>query len=220
MLRLTANQDTWIKKSTVHSSQLPPHKKKRIKAGQEVVILDFDKVKNSDNIIANLAYGQGKWVVYTPHYKGYSSTPSNIIQTIDWTNMNAKISKHFKVGEVAKWDYRRLPHNDTVKRNAVLLARELDKLRDEYDHPILINSWHRPLFINRQVGSSDNSQHVRGTAADIRPSYGNIYQFQSWVDRHWYGALGYGAKKGFVHVDIRNGKGWKTGGAKSHRWNY
>jgi len=32
--------------------------------------------------------------------------------------------------------------------------------------------------------------------------------------------LGYGARRGFVHVDMRNGSGWRSGGEKGPRWNY
>ncbi|MGV2389627.1 MAG UNVERIFIED_CONTAM: hypothetical protein LVR29_19395 [Microcystis novacekii LVE1205-3] len=39
-----------------------------------------------------------------------------------------------------------------------------------------------------------------------------MVKFQSWLDQRWFGALGYGAGRGFVHLDARNGKGWKTGG--------
>jgi hypothetical protein len=36
--------------------------------------------------------------------------------------------------------------------------------------------------------------------------------FNRGSDQRWFGALGYGAGRGFVHLDARNGKGWKTGG--------
>jgi hypothetical protein len=49
---------------------------------------------------------------------------------------------------------------------------------------------------------------------------GDIYAFQNWVGERWYGALGWGAKKGFVHLDNRNGKGWMSGGEKGVRWDY
>ena len=51
-------------------------------------------------------------------------------------------------------------------------------------------------------------------------TFKDLIQFQSWLDQFWFGALGYGAKKGFVHLDQRNGKGWRTGGQKCVRWNY
>lgn len=215
MLKLIANRQTWLKKSTRHSSELPPNKKHSVYPGKEVLVESYKTIPDSDNIIATLAYGQGTWVLYTPHFDGYKPKEESIIQTINWSDFDAKISKHFIVGEVTNWDSRRIPQSDQIKKNIIRLAYELDKVRDEYGHPILVNSWYRPLFINRQIGSSDGSQHVKGLAADIRPSYGSGVKFEQWLDMGiWRNrALGYGqrAGKGFTHLDLRSGR---------IRWNY
>lgn len=143
-------------------------------------------------------------------------------QEINWQNPNQRISKYFYAGEVTKGDARRIPQSGgDIELNILKLAIELDKIREEWGFPILVNSWYRPLSVNRAVGSDDTSQHILGRAVDIRPvNLGELNKFQSWLDRHWYGALGYGAVRGFVHLDIRNGKGWRTGGKKGPRWNY
>ena len=136
------------------------------------------------------------------------------------------ISKYFSVGEATNFDKRRIPTDERIRQNIIQLAQILDQVRADYKNPILVNSWYRPLAINRAIGSGDRSQHVQGLAADIRPSYGNIYQFQKWLDKHWSGAMGYGAKKGFVHLDIRHLKPgdtcWKNrnSSAQRVRWDY
>ena len=141
---------------------------------------------------------------------------------IDWTNSETKISKYFTVGEVTKGDPRRIPKSGSeVEREILKLAIELDKIREEWGSPILVNSWYRPLSVNRAIGSGDDSQHIQGRAADIRPvNPASLAKFQSWLDQNWFGALGYGARRGFVHLDTRNGKGWRSGGKKGARWNY
>ena len=141
---------------------------------------------------------------------------------INWKNPDGKISKYFSVREVTKNDPRRIPRSGSnVEREIIKLAIELDKIREEWGSPILVNSWYRPLEVNRAIGSSDDSQHIQGRAVDIRPiSPDSLAKFQSWLDQNWFGALGYGAKKGFVHLDTRNNKGWRTGGKKGTRWNY
>lgn len=141
---------------------------------------------------------------------------------IDWTNPKAKISQFFIVWEVTKDDPRRIPTVESeVEREILKLAIELDKIREDWGGVILVNSWYRPPVVNRAVGGAINSQHLYGRAVDIRPvNREDLIKFQSWLDLNWFGALGYGAPKGYVHLDTRNGKGWQSGGEKGPRWNY
>ena len=54
-----------------------------------------------------------------------------------------------------------------------LVEQVLDPLREAYGRPIHVNSGYRCPRLNRLVGGSPNSQHMRGEAADIRPVVGN-----------------------------------------------
>jgi len=139
---------------------------------------------------------------------------------IDWKNPSVKISDFFSVGEVTKGDLRRIPVSAEIEQNILKLAFELDRVREEWGSGIVVTSWYRPIAVNRAVGGASNSQHIFGRAADIKPVNGDLLRFQGWLDQGWFGALGYGAKKGFVHLDMRNGKGWRLKGQKGPRWNY
>lgn len=130
---------------------------------------------------------------------------------VNWNDPNCQISKHFTVREVTNGDRRRIPTRADIQQNILLLAKELDKIRDDWGKPLGVTSWYRPPDVNRAVGGARNSQHIYGKAADIYPIGGNIFEFQKWLDARWDKALGYGAKKGFVHLDLRPGK---------IRWNY
>jgi hypothetical protein len=149
------------------------------------------------------------------------STPKFDLSDIDWSDASDRISKYFNVGEATKGDPERTPSKGgEVARNILKMAAELDKLREAYGKPIRVTSWYRPAAINRRVGGASQSQHIHGRGVDICPVDGDIHQFQEWCDEHWYGALGYGAHRGFVHLDNRNGKGFESGGEKGVRWNY
>jgi hypothetical protein len=145
--------------------------------------------------------------------------PSNISE-VNWNNFKSPVSVYFTVGEVTQWSTARIPTSDAIKKEILAVAKELDKVRKDWGSPIGVTSWYRPPSINAQVGGVSNSQHLTGGGVDIYPIGKNIYDFQKWLDANWYGALGYGAKRGFCHCDRRNYKGWKTGGSKGTRWNY
>lgn len=125
---------------------------------------------------------------------------------VNWKDPNAKVSQYFSVYEVTQGDDRRIPTNSLHQNNILLLARELDKIRLDWGSAIGVTSWYRPPDVNAEVGGATNSQHIYGLAADIYPVSGNIYTFQDWLDARWERALGYGANKGFVHVDMREGR--------------
>lgn len=152
----------------------------------------------------------------------FREVPKNLTaKDINWSDMSAHLTPHFMLGENLQNDTRRIPHDTGLQNNILIIMRELQKIRDDYGKPIIITSGYRPERINRTFkGAAKDSQHIKGIAVDICPAQGDMFAFQKWVDQHWYGALGWGAKKGFVHIDCRNGKGWKTGGEKGVRWNY
>lgn len=149
------------------------------------------------------------------------SSPTPVKAPIDWNDFDCKISKYFTVGEATNRDHRRIPATGSdIAKNIVSMAIELDKAREAYGKPIRVTSWYRPTAINRAIGGASRSQHILGRGVDICPVDGDIYALQKWLDERWYGALGYGAKKGFCHLDNRNGKGFESGGSKGVRWNY
>jgi hypothetical protein len=143
-------------------------------------------------------------------------------QSIDWSDGNCRIAKYFKVLDVTKGDPDRVPELGSKEEKAILtLARELDKLREEWGKPIMVSSWYRPKSVNASVGGVADSQHITGCAADIYPiDQEEVHDLQDWCDTRWMGALGYGAKKGFVHLDMRNGKGFRSDGEEGVRWDY
>lgn len=140
--------------------------------------------------------------------------------TIDWRNPHCYISKYFTVLEVTLGDRRRVPIKGSQnEKNILTLAKELDIVRDAWGGPLGVTSWNRPEPINSQVKGVEGSKHCLGLAADVFPIDGDILKFQAWLDPLWGDALGYGAKKGFVHLDNRSGGGFKKERIRI-RWNY
>lgn len=90
------------------------------------------------------------------------------------------------------------------------LVAMLQKIRDEVDGPIIINSGFRCLVHNRAIGSGDTSRHVKGMAADIRSPDINALELYNLIMDMWEkGELpelgGIGKYDSFVHVDTDYG---------------
>ena len=59
------------------------------------------------------------------------------------------------------------PNSEIVKNLEQLIDNILDPLRERYGKPINVNSGYRCPELNKAVGGSKTSQHMKGLAADI-----------------------------------------------------
>lgn len=89
----------------------------------------------------------------------------------------------------------------------------LQAVRDYFGQPVIINSGYRTPSWNRKVGGATSSQHVKGTACDIK-----VKGVPSWAvagfleDNYPYHGIGYYSN--FVHLDSRGyGVKWKDSGS-------
>ena len=79
----------------------------------------------------------------------------------------AKITKNFSLEEFKCKDGSDIPN--TALLNIVELARNLEVLRTSINKPITITSGYRsPKYNAKLPGAVKDSQHLRGTAADIK----------------------------------------------------
>jgi hypothetical protein len=90
------------------------------------------------------------------------------------------LSEHFSLDEfTASQEATRHSINNTpsekVVENLRMLAALLEQVRELLGgHSIRISSGYRSLMLNRHIGSSDTSAHIRGWAADFTcPSFGS-----------------------------------------------
>jgi putative chitinase len=247
--RITALRDTVLKKRPVQALQLSEQEKRPVSAGQSFSVSTHRDV-GSGHFQVTLVDDGSEWFIYDADRDGHWNTswegpeadptaspaPTQatglIIQTpgdIDWGKDDLRISKFFTVGEVTKKDQRRRPKpNSQEEAHILTIAKELDKIREDWQAPVIVTSWFRPspkigypFDVNRECGGVSDSQHIYGRAVDICPvNPSDLHNFQAWLDRGWFGHLGRGAHRGFVHLDMRNGKGWKATGAKGDRFPY
>lgn len=84
------------------------------------------------------------------------------------------------------------------------LLAALEDLREILDAPIHINSGCRCPDHNRRIGGKRNSQHLRGTAVDIRTDDippGQVALAARTIDAFIHGGIG--RYDTFVHLDVR-----------------
>ena len=76
-----------------------------------------------------------------------------------------KLTRNFNLNEFASKDGADMPPE--VFKNVVLVAKNLQVLRDFVGQPIKVNSGYRSPAHNKSIGGASKSQHVKGKAADI-----------------------------------------------------
>lgn len=115
-------------------------------------------------------------------------------------NGNTKLSDNFTVREFACQD-----GSDKVLIDTDLVAI-LQKIRDHFGKPITINSAYRTASHNRKVGGVSNSQHVKGTAADIVVSGVAPVEVAKYAEYIMPNKGGIGVYSNFVHIDVRTSR--------------
>lgn len=100
-----------------------------------------------------------------------------------------KLSKNFSLKELTKSqtamrnDIDNSPNTEQIVNLTALCNCVLQPIRDEHGR-VDINSGLRVLELNRKIGSSDNSQHVLGMAADIECPDVDNFELAKWIQNN------------------------------------
>tara|TARA_R100000005_G_C4968595_1_gene182414 strand:+ start:45 stop:509 length:465 start_codon:yes stop_codon:yes gene_type:complete len=100
-----------------------------------------------------------------------------------------KLSKNFSLKELTKSqtamrnDIDNSPNTEQIVNLTALCNCVLQPIRDEHGR-VDINSGLRVLELNRKIGSSDNSQHVLGMAADIECPAVDNFELAKWINNN------------------------------------
>lgn len=118
-----------------------------------------------------------------------------------------KLTTNFQKSEFDSKDG--LPMPVSVLENIKTLAKQLQIIRDEIGLPITVSSGYRSPSHNKAVGGASNSQHMKGTAADIvvngmRPSEVAAV-IMRLMNQQKIKAGGLKAYSTWIHYDIRGG---------------
>ena len=110
-----------------------------------------------------------------------------------------RLSKHFKAKEFQCKD----------KTEGLLIAKELlevlEKIRSNFNAPVIINSGYRTPSWNAKIGGAPNSYHCKGMAADIVVKGHSSREVAKYADS----IMEQGAViryTNFTHIDVREEK--------------
>ena len=122
-------------------------------------------------------------------------------------NGNIKLSNNFLVKEFACHDGSDYILIDTE------LVKLLQNIRNHFNKPVTINSAYRNPTYNKRVGGVSNSQHTKGTAADIVVSGATPKEVAQYAEHLMPNSGGIGLYKTFTHVDVRSSRArWQNYG--------
>lgn len=83
-------------------------------------------------------------------------------------NLNFTMSELIQSDTAIKHRINNMPDINSLDNMLLLIAHVLQPLRDVLGKPIIINSGYRNPAVNRLVGGSKSSQHLKGQAVDIK----------------------------------------------------
>ena len=111
---------------------------------------------------------------------------------------------YFDTKEFESRDGAKSPYGETVVKPE--LVHLLNRIREKWGRPIIVNSAYRSPEHNKAVGGVANSFHVQGLAADIRSE--NLEDLDELQDLclELVSDGGVGLYDTFVHVDARGRK--------------
>ena len=120
----------------------------------------------------------------------------------------AKITTNFSLEEFKCKDGSDIPNKELS--NIIVLAKQLQVLRDTIGKPIQINSAYRSPKHNTKIGGVKNSQHVKGKASDITVKGMTPKEvalvIEDLIEKGKMLQGGIGVYSTFVHYDIRGKK--------------
>lgn len=114
---------------------------------------------------------------------------------------NMSISENFKVKEFACKN-----GSDPIKIDHLLVIY-LQKARDHFKVPIILNSAYRTSGYNKQIGGAKNSYHVKGQAADFHANGKvKLEELAKFFESIGCQGIIVYPNSGFVHIDTRDSK--------------
>tara|TARA_B100000963_G_C22456000_1_gene593388 strand:+ start:336 stop:800 length:465 start_codon:yes stop_codon:yes gene_type:complete len=131
-----------------------------------------------------------------------------------------QLSKNFSLNELTKSQtatrlgIENKPSSQEILHLKNLCENILQKVRDRFNEPVIINSGYRSIKLCEAIGSSGKSQHAKGQAADIEVANLDNKKVAEWIKNNLeYDQLilefykeSEGPRSGWIHVSYVSDK--------------
>ena len=131
-----------------------------------------------------------------------------------------QLSKNFTLSELTKSQtatrlgIENKPSSQETLHLKNLCENILQKVRDRFNEPVIINSGYRSIKLCQAIGSSSKSQHAKGQAADIEVANLDNKKVAEWIKNNLeYDQLilefykeSEGPRSGWIHVSYVSDK--------------
>ena len=131
-----------------------------------------------------------------------------------------QLSKNFTLSELTKSQtatrlgIENIPSSQEIFHLKHLCENILQKVRDRFNEPVMINSGYRSIKLCEAIGSSGKSQHAKGQAADIEVANLDNKKVAEWIKNNLqYDQLilefykeSEGPRSGWIHVSYVSDK--------------
>ena len=127
----------------------------------------------------------------------YKLTVDNVAMNFAWREFYSTVNFNGR-------DYKRViePYPEYLT-NVLNVARELQKIREYFNKPVIITSAFRTPYFNALIKGAKNSQHLYGNAADIKIAGVTSREILD-VAREITNFKGFGLSSYFLHCDLRD----------------
>lgn len=95
-----------------------------------------------------------------------------------------RLSKHFTLRELTSTSSGLANQVDSLQvlsNLRVLCTQVLEQVREHYGRPVIVHSGYRSPAVNKAVGGSGTSQHLKGEAVDFHVSGHSVYELATWI---------------------------------------
>ncbi|MGB7407139.1 MAG: D-Ala-D-Ala carboxypeptidase family metallohydrolase [Pontixanthobacter sp.] len=142
-------------------------------------------------------------------------------------NRNEFLTPNFTLGELiasptaAVRGINNFPGTQEIAALRLLAENVLQPVRDHFDAPVIVTSGYRSPALNRAIGGSRTSQHVKGEAADFTVRGHSNFAVCRWMERHLnYDQLIYEfGEQGWVHCGYSSRhRNQELSAVKRRRW--